>query len=218
MLLWKEKGKGDGKEETHGWSERKACLRRRWNIRDIVRVQFILPKILSSLQCQGWWKYGLPAMEVLGIYARLVMGLIYSLRPTFQTHSSVVFMPWQELLIHAFSLGPLWGVFILQRCSGWNFIACWENQHWLISSYLHGRGKVCRSLARDKEIPAAYMPHWISSPWLQPSDFNSLYSTRRKKAINHSNIGSKQEVMQRIHFWLEKIFIRHNMPQWRIQR
>lgn len=45
-------------------------------------------------------------MEVLGIYARLVMGLIYSLRPTFQTHSNVVFMPWQELLIHAFSLGP----------------------------------------------------------------------------------------------------------------
>lgn len=134
------------------------------------------------------------------------MGLIYSLCPTFQTHSSVVFMSWQELLIHAFSPGPLWGVFLLRHCNGWNFIACWENQHWLISSYLHGRGKVCRSPARDKEIPAAYTPHWISSPWLRPLDFNSLHSTRRKEAIIRSSMGSKQEVMQHIHFWLQNIF------------
>lgn len=141
------------------------------------------------------------------------MGLIYSLRPTFQTHSSVVFMSWQELLIHALSPGPLWWVFLLRHRGGWNFIACWENQHWLIPSYLHGRGKVCRSLARDQEIPAAYMPHWISSPWLRPLDFNSLHSTRRKAAINRSSMGSKQEVMQHIHFWLEIFFfIRHNIP------
>lgn len=88
----------------------------RLNIRHIVQEQFILAKILSSSSCQGRGKHGLPAMEVLGMYAG-PRGLFALCPPVLQIHSSSVFVSWHNQLAPAFSslrllcpLGNCWSL------------------------------------------------------------------------------------------------------------